>query len=120
MRYDSNGVSAYVSIMRGCDNMCTFCVVPFTRGREESRPVTTILSEVAQLVEEGHKEVTVLGQNVNSYHYTEDGTVVPFAELLDRVSRVSPELRVRYSTSHPKDCTDELLQVHRERPNVCN
>jgi tRNA-2-methylthio-N6-dimethylallyladenosine synthase len=120
VRYDSNGVSAYVSIMRGCDNMCTFCVVPFTRGREESRPVTTILSEVAQLVEEGYKEVTVLGQNVNSYHYTEDGTVVPFAELLDRVSRVSPELRVRYSTSHPKDCTDELLQVHRERPNVCN
>ena len=120
VRYDSNGVSAYVSIMRGCDNMCTFCVVPFTRGREESRSVTTILSEVAQLVEEGYKEVTVLGQNVNSYHYTEDGTVVPFAELLDRVSRVSPELRVRYSTSHPKDCTDELLQVHRERPNVCN
>ena len=120
VRYDSNGVSAYVSIMRGCDNMCTFCVVPFTRGREESRPVTTILSEVSKLVEEGYKEVTVLGQNVNSYYYTEDGTAVGFAELLDRVSRVSPELRVRYSTSHPKDCTDELLQVHHERPNVCN
>jgi len=121
VRYDSNGVSAYVSIMRGCDNMCTFCVVPFTRGREESRSVTTILSEVAQLVEEGYKEVTLLGQNVNSYHYTDDnGTSVPFAELVDRVSRVSPELRVRYSTSHPKDCTDELLQVHRDRPNVCN
>jgi len=120
VRYDSNGVSAYVSIMRGCDNMCTFCVVPFTRGREESRSVTTILSEVAQLVEEGYKEVTLLGQNVNSYHYTDDGTSVSFAELVDRVSRVSPELRVRYSTSHPKDCTDELLQVHHERPNVCN
>jgi tRNA-2-methylthio-N6-dimethylallyladenosine synthase len=121
VRYDSNGVSAYVSIMRGCDNMCTFCVVPFTRGREESRSVTTILSEVAQLVEEGYKEVTLLGQNVNSYHYTDDdGTSVSFAELVDRVSRVSPELRVRYSTSHPKDCTDELLQVHRDRPNVCN
>ena len=121
VRYDSNGVSAYVSIMRGCDNMCTFCVVPFTRGREESRPVTTILSEVAQLVEEGYKEVTLLGQNVNSYHYTdENGSSVSFAELVDRVSRVSPELRVRYSTSHPKDCTDELLQVHHERPNVCN
>ena len=121
VRYDSNGVSAYVSIMRGCDNMCTFCVVPFTRGREESRPVTTILSEVSQLVEEGYREVTLLGQNVNSYHYTdENGSSVSFAELVDRVSRVSPELRVRYSTSHPKDCTDELLQVHRERPNVCN
>jgi len=121
VRYDSNGVSAYVSIMRGCDNMCTFCVVPFTRGREESRSVTTILSEVAQLVEEGYKEVTLLGQNVNSYHYTDDnGTSVSFAELVDRVSRVSPELRVRYSTSHPKDCTDELLQVHHDRPNVCN
>jgi tRNA-2-methylthio-N6-dimethylallyladenosine synthase len=121
VRYDSNGVSAYVSIMRGCDNMCTFCVVPFTRGREESRPVTTILSEVAQLVEAGYKEVTLLGQNVNSYHYTDDdGTSVSFAELVDRVSRVSPELRVRYSTSHPKDCTDALLKVHRDRPNVCN
>jgi len=121
VRYDSNGVSAYVSIMRGCDNMCTFCVVPFTRGREESRPVTTILSEVAQLAEEGYKEVTLLGQNVNSYHYTdEDGTSVSFPELVDRVSRVSPEMRVRYSTSHPKDCTDDLLRVHRERPNVCN
>ena len=121
VRYDSNGVSAYVSIMRGCDNMCTFCVVPFTRGRESSRPVTTILSEVAQLAEEGYKEVTLLGQNVNSYHYTDDdGTSVSFAELVDRVSRVSPEMRVRYSTSHPKDCTDELLKVHRDRPNVCN
>ena len=121
VRYDSNGVSAYVSIMRGCDNMCTFCVVPFTRGREESRPVTTILSEVARLAEEGYKEVTLLGQNVNSYHYTDDdGTDVSFAELLERVSRVSPELRVRYSTSHPKDCSDDLLRVHRDRPNVCN
>ncbi|MCS4199015.1 tRNA (N6-isopentenyl adenosine(37)-C2)-methylthiotransferase MiaB [Salinibacter ruber] len=121
VRYDSNGVSAYVSIMRGCDNMCTFCVVPFTRGREESRPVTTILSEVARLAEEGYKEVTLLGQNVNSYHYTDaDGTSVSFAELVDRVSRVSPEMRVRYSTSHPKDCTDDLLKVHRDRPNVCN
>mgnify|MGYP006424904333 CR=1 FL=1 len=121
VRYDSNGVSAYVSIMRGCDNMCTFCVVPFTRGREESRPVTTIVSEVARLAEEGYKEVTLLGQNVNSYHYTdEDGTSVSFPELVDRVSRVSPEMRVRYSTSHPKDCTEALLRVHRDRPNVCN
>ena len=121
VRYDSNGLSAFVTIMRGCDNMCSFCVVPFTRGRERSRPVSSILREVEQLVEEGYKEVTVLGQNVNSYHYTDDdGTDVSFAELLDRVSRVSPELRVRYSTSHPKDCSDDLLRVHRDRPNVCN
>jgi len=120
VRYDSNGLSAYVSIMRGCDNMCSFCVVPFTRGRERSRPVSTILDEVEQLVDEGYKEVTVLGQNVNSYHYDEDGKDVSFAELLDRVSRISPELRVRYSTSHPKDCSDDLLRVHRDRHNVCN
>ena len=120
VRYDSNGLSAYVSIMRGCDNMCSFCVVPFTRGRERSRPVSTILDEVQQLVDEGYKEVTVLGQNVNSYHYDEDGKDVRFAELLDRVSRISPELRVRYSTSHPKDCSDDLLRVHRDRHNVCN
>jgi len=121
VRYDSNGLSAFVTIMRGCDNMCSFCVVPFTRGRERSRPVSSILREVHQLVDDGFKEVTVLGQNVNSYHYADDdGTDVSFAELLDRVSRVSPELRVRYSTSHPKDCSDDLLRVHRDRPNVCN
>ncbi|WP_022834969.1 tRNA (N6-isopentenyl adenosine(37)-C2)-methylthiotransferase MiaB [Salisaeta longa] len=120
VRYASNGLSAFVSIMRGCDNMCSFCVVPFTRGRERSRPVTTILSEVAQLVEDGYKEVTVLGQNVNSYHFAQDGTAVSFPELLHRISLVSPELRIRYSTSHPKDCSDELLHVHRERPNICN
>ncbi|WP_397546187.1 tRNA (N6-isopentenyl adenosine(37)-C2)-methylthiotransferase MiaB [Rhodothermus marinus] len=120
VRYDSNGVTAYVSIMRGCDNMCAFCVVPFTRGRERSRPVQSILDECARLVEEGYREVTVLGQNVNSYRYAENGTVVTFPELLYRVSLISPELRVRYSTSHPKDCSDELLHVHRERHNVCN
>ncbi len=120
VRYDSNGVSAFVSIMRGCDNMCSFCVVPFTRGRERSRPATSILAECAHLVEQGYKEVTVLGQNVNSYRYAHDGTTVDFAELLYRISLLSPELRIRYSTSHPKDCSDELLHVHRERPNVCN
>ncbi|CAM3348875.1 tRNA (N6-isopentenyl adenosine(37)-C2)-methylthiotransferase MiaB [Rhodothermus bifroesti] len=120
VRYDSNGVTAYVSIMRGCDNMCAFCVVPFTRGRERSRPVQSILDECARLVEEGYLEVTVLGQNVNSYRYVADGTVVTFPELLYRISRISPELRVRYSTSHPKDCSDELLYVHRECHNVCN
>ena len=121
VRYDSNGISAFVSIMRGCDNMCAFCVVPFTRGRERSRPVSTILRECQELVDQGYKEVTVLGQNVNSYHYTDDdGTDVSFAELLDRISQVSPELRIRYSTSHPKDCSEELLEVHAKRHNVCN
>lgn len=120
VRYDSNGVSAFVSIMRGCDNMCAFCVVPFTRGRERSRPVTSILSEIGQLVDLGYKEVTVLGQNVNSYRVDHDGHAVDFAELLYRISLLSPELRIRYSTSHPKDCSDALLHVHRERPNVCD
>lgn len=120
VRYDTNGVSAFVSIMRGCDNMCSFCVVPFTRGRERSRPVASILSECGQLVDEGFKEVTVLGQNVNSYRYEHDGGMVDFAELLYRISLLSLDLRIRYSTSHPKDCSDELLHVHRERPNVCN
>ncbi len=120
VRYDTNGISAFVSIMRGCDNMCSFCVVPFTRGRERSRPTSSIMAECARLVEDGFREVTVLGQNVNSYHFEQDGQAVSFAELLYRISLLSPDLRVRYSTSHPKDCSDELLHVHAERPNVCN
>ena len=120
VRYDTNGITAFVSIMRGCDNMCAFCVVPFTRGRERSRPVASILSEVGQLVDAGYKEVTVLGQNVNSYRVEHGGAAVDFAELLYRISRLSPELRIRYSTSHPKDCSDELLHVHAERPTVCD
>ncbi len=120
VRYDSNGVSAFVSIMRGCDNMCSFCVVPFTRGRERSRPVASILEECEQLAELGYREVTVLGQNVNSYRVEDNGTAVGFPELLHRISLISPELRIRYSTSHPKDCSDELLHVHAERPNICN
>jgi tRNA-2-methylthio-N6-dimethylallyladenosine synthase len=120
VRYDTNGITAFVSIMRGCNNMCSFCVVPFTRGRERSRNVTSILAECAGLVEQGFKEITVLGQNVNSYRYEQDGNVVSFAELLYRISLISPELRIRYSTSHPKDCSDELLHVHAERHNICN
>jgi len=116
VRYKSNGVSAFVSIMRGCDNMCAFCVVPFTRGRERSRNAGTIVQECQELFDSGYREVTLLGQNVNSYR---DGPV-DFATLVYRVSLVSPELRIRYSTSHPKDCSQELLEVHRERPNVCN
>ena len=120
VRYDSNGVSAFVSIMRGCDNMCAFCVVPFTRGRERSRPAESILDECKGLLDAGYREVTVLGQNVNSYRYSEHGSQVDFAELLYRISLLSPELRIRYSTSHPKDCSEALLHVHRERSNVCN
>jgi len=120
VRYDSNGISAFVSIMRGCDNMCSFCVVPFTRGRERSRPVASILAEIQQLVDDGFKEVTVLGQNVNSYRDVQNGNTVDFAELLFRASLLSDDLRIRYSTSHPKDCSDELLHVHRQRHNVCN
>ena len=120
VRVGTNGVSAFVSIMRGCDNMCAFCVVPFTRGRERSRPAASILDEVQVLVDAGYREVTVLGQNVNSYRTDVDGAPVDFAELLYRVSLLSPELRIRYSTSHPKDCSDALLHVHRERPTVCN
>ncbi len=120
VRYDTNGISAFVSIMRGCDNMCAFCVVPFTRGRERSRPSVSILDEVKVLIDAGYKEVTVLGQNVNSYRSDEHGAQVDFAELLYKISLLSSELRIRYSTSHPKDCSDELLHVHRERPTVCD
>lgn len=120
VRYDSNGVSAFVSIMRGCNNMCAFCVVPFTRGRERSRSVTSILAECAMLYEQGYKEITVLGQNVNSYRFEQNGTVVSFAELLYRIAKISPDLRLRYSTSHPKDCSDELLYAHKEIDNICN
>ncbi len=119
VRYDTNGINAFVSIMRGCDNMCAFCVVPFTRGRERSRPMTSILDECKVLVEKGYKEITVLGQNVNSYRY-ENGSVVSFVELLYQISRLSPELRIRYSTSHPKDCSNDLLHLHAEQHNVCN
>ncbi len=120
VRYDTNGVSAFVSIMRGCDNMCAFCVVPFTRGRERSRPAASILDECRHLLDAGYREVTVLGQNVNSYRYDVGGTTVDFAELIYRISLLSPALRIRYSTSHPKDCSEALLHVHAQRPNVCN
>ena len=100
--------------------MCSFCVVPFTRGRERSRSVSSILSECDALVDQGFKEVTVLGQNVNSYRFDQNGQAVTFAELVYRISMISDDLRVRYSTSHPKDCSDELLHVHSDRANVCN
>lgn len=116
VRTTGNGVSAFVSIMRGCDNMCSFCVVPFTRGRERSRPIESILTEIQQLSDEGYKEVTLLGQNVNSY---KDG-LNTFTTLMDRASRINPEIRFRFSSPHPKDFPDDLLYLIAERPNLCN
>ena len=116
IRTTGNGVSAFVSIMRGCDNMCSFCVVPFTRGRERSRPLESILNEIQQLSDQGYKEVTLLGQNVNSY---KDGCY-SFSTLMDKASLVDPEMRFRFSSPHPKDFPDELLHLIAERPNLCN
>jgi tRNA-2-methylthio-N6-dimethylallyladenosine synthase len=115
IRLNSNGITAFISIMRGCDNMCSFCVVPFTRGRERSRDWHSIVEEARDLVNKGYKEVTLLGQNVDSYKY-EDCT---FAELLEKVALVSPDLRVRFSTSHPKDITDDVLFAMVKHDNIC-
>ncbi|KAA9325912.1 tRNA (N6-isopentenyl adenosine(37)-C2)-methylthiotransferase MiaB [Hymenobacter busanensis] len=122
VRLNSNGVSAFISIMRGCDNMCSFCVVPFTRGRERSRDAHSIVREAQDLFVKGFKEVTLLGQNVDSYKWqSADGSeFVNFAQLLERVALVSPELRIRFSTSHPKDITDEVLHTMARYDNVCN
>jgi tRNA-2-methylthio-N6-dimethylallyladenosine synthase len=121
VRLNSNGINAFISIMRGCDNMCSFCVVPFTRGRERSRDVHSILREARELFAEGYKEVTLLGQNVDSYKWTsEDGTEqVNFASLLEKVALISADLRVRFSTSHPKDITDEVLHTMARHDNIC-
>ena len=121
VRLGSNGVSAYISIMRGCDNMCSFCVVPFTRGRERSRDLFSILAEARQLFEEGYREVTLLGQNVDSYKWEnpDGGEVVNFAQLLENVAVISPELRIRFMTSHPKDITDEVLHTMARHENIC-
>ena len=119
VRYAANGVSGFISIMRGCDNFCSYCVVPFTRGRERSRSPRTILAEAQQLLADGYKEVTLLGQNVNSYRYEEDGTVTTFAQLMAMVAQLSPQLRVRFATSHPKDISDELIHTIAKYPNIC-
>lgn len=121
VRLNSNGVTAFISIMRGCDNMCSFCVVPFTRGRERSRDPHSILKEAQDLFDEGYREVTLLGQNVDSYKYTKEGdyNVVNFAELLALVAEVHPDLRVRFSTSHPKDLTDEVIHTMTRYSNIC-
>lgn len=141
IRVNSNGVSAYVSIMRGCNNMCTYCIVPFTRGRERSRPISSIVEEVRQLSSQGYKEIVLLGQNVNSYNdtselsseelkeveYAKGFTTVykkpkmgrSFTDLMDQVSQIDPELRVRFTSPHPKDFPDDLLHLIKERPNLC-
>ena len=119
-RICGNHISGFVSIMRGCNNFCTYCIVPYTRGRERSRDVESILREVADLQEKGYKEVTLLGQNVNSYRFTRpDGTVVTFPVLLRTVAKNAPGMRIRFTTSHPKDMSDETLHVIAEEPNVC-
>jgi len=122
MRLDSNGVSAFISIMRGCDNMCSFCVVPFTRGRERSRDAFSIVAEATELYDRGYREVTLLGQNVDSYKWEnpENSQKVSFAKLLEMVAQVHPDLRVRFSTSHPKDMTDEVLHTMAAYENICN
>jgi len=116
VRTVGNGVSAFVSIMRGCDNMCSFCVVPFTRGRERSRDMKSILEEVRQLYEQGYKEVTFLGQNVNSYRDADND----FTDVMVTSAELAPEMRFRFSSPHPKDFPDSLLQAIRDYPNLCN
>jgi len=129
VKLNTNGITAFISIMRGCDNMCSFCVVPFTRGRERSRDPKSIVQEARDLANQGYKEVTLLGQNVDSYRWNinkkgeilnEAEPTVSFAQLLEMVAEVSPELRVRFSTSHPKDMTDDVLHSMAKYKNICN
>jgi tRNA-2-methylthio-N6-dimethylallyladenosine synthase len=122
VRLNSNGITAFVSIMRGCNNMCSFCVVPFTRGRERSRDAGSIVRECEELLKAGFREVTLLGQNVDSYYWMDEAAdkVVTFAGLLEKVALIDPELRIRFSTSHPKDITDEVLHTIARHENICN
>lgn len=125
VRLNSNGITAFISIMRGCDNMCSFCVVPFTRGRERSRDPFSIVQEAKGLFEQGYREITLLGQNVDSYKWKAAGDgiadteIINFAGLLERVAQISPLLRIRFSTSHPKDITDEVLHTMARFDNIC-
>ena len=116
VRTDKNGVSAFISIMRGCNNVCSYCVVPYTRGVERSRDASSIVREACDCVQKGYKEVTLLGQNVDSYHFED----VDFARLLEMVAQVSPSLRVRFSTSNPQDISDEVIEVMARYPNICH
>ena len=119
VRLDKNGVSAFISIMRGCNNVCSYCVVPYTRGAERSRDPETILREAKELFENGYKEITLLGQNVDSYRWEGPKGNVSFAQLLEAVAKISPELRVRFSTSHPKDISDEVIYTMAMYENIC-
>jgi tRNA-2-methylthio-N6-dimethylallyladenosine synthase len=119
VRIDSNGVSAFISIMRGCENYCSYCVVPSTRGQERSRDAGSVLNETISLFENGYREVTLLGQNVNSYSWKSGEETITFAHLLGKVATVSPLMRVRFATSHPKDISDELLHTISNHPNLC-
>lgn len=119
VRLGSNGISAYISIMRGCQNYCAYCVVPYTRGRERSRDPETIVAEARSLYEQGYKEVTLLGQNVNSYRWKREGVEVGFPELMACVAEISATMRVRFATSHPKDLSDSLLEVMAKYDNIC-
>lgn len=120
-RITGNRVSGFISIMRGCNNFCSYCIVPYTRGRERSREAQSILNELADLRSKGFKEVTLLGQNVNSYNYVaEDSTSIDFATLLSLVAEAAPDMRVRFTTSHPKDMSDEIIAVIARYPNICN
>ena len=114
-----NPISGFVSIMRGCNNFCSYCVVPYTRGRERSRDIESILVELRDLQAKGYKEVTLLGQNVNSYHYEQDGRIIDFPSLLETVAKAAPDMRVRFTTSHPKDMSDRTLEVIAKYDNLC-
>ena len=134
LRINSNGINAYISIMRGCDNMCSFCVVPFTRGRERSRNPYTIVEEAKDLFRKGYREITLLGQNVDSYKWSEKinnkkkleknlelkDDIISFANLLEMIAKINSDLRIRFSTSHPKDITKDVLEVIKSNENVCN
>ena len=134
LRINSNGINAYISIMRGCDNMCSFCVVPFTRGRERSRNPYTIVEEAKDLFRKGYREITLLGQNVDSYKWSEKinnkkkleknlelkDDIISFSNVLEMVAKISSDLRIRFSTSHPKDITKDVLEVIKSNENVCN
>ena len=133
VRINSNGITAFISIMRGCDNMCSFCVVPYTRGRERSRNPQSIINEAKDLFNKGYREITLLGQNVDSFKWSptnnnkiklekqsENKDVVYFSDLLEMTAKISPDLRIRFSTSHPKDITSDVLSVIKKYDNVCN